>query len=89
MDPTEWVSYFYLIMEAEPVSKTLCSLTKPETMENIKYMCQFRLEILTNLEVPSSYKWLTSGIAEAAFGLVCHSHIPRKMSVMFVQVYGK
>jgi hypothetical protein len=69
MDPAEWVSYFYLITEAQPVSKTLCSLTKHETMENVQYICWFMLEILANLEVPSLYNCITCGIAEAAFGL--------------------
>jgi hypothetical protein len=34
--------------------------------ENIQYMCWFMLEILANLEVPSSYKCLKYGIAETA-----------------------
>jgi hypothetical protein len=69
MDPAEWFSYFYLIMEAQPVSKTLCSFTKHETMGDVQYICRFTLEILANLEVPSPYKCLTCGTADATFDL--------------------
>jgi hypothetical protein len=88
MDSEEFVSYFYLIMETQPVSKTLCSLTKHEPMKNVQYIFWFMLEILPNLEVPSPYKCLTCGIAGAAFGLNVILIFLEKFH-LFVQEYGK
>jgi hypothetical protein len=40
VNPTEWVSYFYLMMEAEPTSEAVCFLNENETIENVQYMYQ-------------------------------------------------
>jgi hypothetical protein len=48
-------------MEAEQVPKTVSSLTKHQTIENIQYICQFVLEILDNLEETSPHKCFTYG----------------------------